>query len=385
MKLFMYVSGWAEHGGAPGLGLHELDTESGEVRLVKMLDETTSFNASCFDAARDVLYIDNECVTLPEHFAGGGGRVFAYAVDRETGALKELSCARSLCPNPAWPQPDPTGNYLLLANHSGFNAVTRVVRKPDGDFDYEIVYDDATLNLYRLKEDGSIGNLVDVVKHEARVPGRPLHSHPHCIVPVPGKNLYAVADKGESNVRLYTLDYEREKLIPVGEPLPLPAGSAPRYIVFHPTLPLFYVNQERNMNVVCVRYDEGGALELAGSVSVLPEGTVQPEGVLYEQQGFLIHPDGKHLYSVLNGPNAVAVFALDEAGMPSLLANVPVDGVWPRGAAFSPDGGLLIVSCLVSGDVLTCRLGEDGIPVPTGHRSVQKGASYVTVLPEDKE
>lgn len=385
MKLFAYISGWAEHGGAPGLGLHEVDTESGEIRLLKMLDESTSFNASCFDEERGVLYIDNECVTLPEHFVGGGGRVLAYKVDRANGDLTLMNAVPALCPNPAWPQLEPERQFLLLANHSGFNAVTKVVRKEDGSFGYEIVYDDATLNLYRLNEDGSIGAVADVIKHEAIVPGRPLHSHPHCIVPAPGKNLYAVADKGESNIRLYTVDYENEKLKPVGSPLQLPVGSAPRYIVFHPTLPYFYVNQERNMNMVCVRYDEDGTLELVKSVSVLPEGVTQPAGVLYEQQGFLIHPNGKFAYSILNGPDAIAVFSIGEDGLPSLEANVSVPGKWPRGAAFSPDGKLLIVSCLVSGDVVTYRIGKDGIPVATGYKSMQKGGSYITVLPEKKE
>lgn len=384
MKLFAYISGWAEHGGAPGLGLHELDTESGEIRLLKMLDESTSFNASCFDGERGVLYIDNECVTLPGHFAGGGGRVFAYRADRADGSLTQISAVPSLCPNPAWPQLEPEGRFLLLANHSGFNAVTKVTRKEDGSYGYEIVYDDATLNLYRLNEDGSIGAVVDVVKHEAVVPGRPLHSHPHCIVPVPGRNLYAVADKGESSIRLYTLDYENEKLKPVGSPLLLPAGSAPRYIVFHPSLPYFYVNQERNMNMVCIRYGGDGTLEPVKSVSVLPEGVSQPAGVLYEQQGFLIHPNGKYVYSILNGPDAIAVFSVGGDGMPCLEANVSVQGKWPRGAALSPDGRLLIVSCLVSGDVLTYWIGENGMPAATGHKSMQKGGSYITLLPQRK-
>lgn len=71
-------------------------------------------------------------------------------------------------------------------------------------------------------------------------------------------------------------------------------------------------------------------------------------------------------------------------GMPRLEANVRVQGKWPRGAALSPDGKLLTVSCLVSGDVLTYRIGENGIPAATGHKSVQKGGSYITLLPQRK-
>lgn len=383
MKLYTYISCWNEHGGAPGLGLHELNTQSGEIHFVRQLDNSLSLNATYLDRDRDILYIDNETAVLPGEFTGGGGRVMAYQIDRTDGSLTELGTAMTFCPNPAWPQVDGTGKFLLVANHSGFGTATKIVEREDHTYSYELVYDDAAIELFALEEDGKPGALLDVVKHEERVKGRALHSHPHCIVPAPGKNLYVVADKGECKIYCYAIDYERRRLLRKGTPYMLPEGSAPRYCVFHPTKPWFYVNQERNMDICCFSYEDNGTVRLLGTVSTLPADSVQPEGILYEQQGFLISSDGRYLYSVLNGPDQIAVFEIDEAsGMARLIQNAPVEGKWPRGAAFSPDGHLLVVSCLVSGDVVTYFVGNDGRLAPTGHRSMQKGGSYVTILPE---
>lgn len=381
MIKYVYISGWKEHGGAPGLGLHMLDTDTGELRFLKMINDSDSLNATAVDVERNLLFVDNETAVLPGEFTGGGGRIFCYRIDRETGELTPLNEVPTFCPNPAWPQLDPTGNYLIVANHSGFGTATKIVEQPEGGYGYELVYDDAAVELFRRNAGGTPGELIHVVKHDKRVPGRALHSHPHCFVPAPGKNFYVVTDKGEGAVYLYRINYETERLEQIGEPYALPGSSAPRYCVFHPTLPYFYVNQERNMAVCCFRYEEGGQIELLGSTGTLPEGFAQPEGVLFEQQGFLMHPNGKTVYSILNGPNAVAVLDVDEkSGLLHLRHTVPVDGVWPRGVALTKDGKWLLVSCLQSGDVLSYRVEVDGDLTPTGCRSVQKGGSYVTIL-----
>ncbi|MBO5976184.1 MAG: beta-propeller fold lactonase family protein, partial [Oscillospiraceae bacterium] len=98
-----------------------------------------------------------------------------------------------------------------------------------------------------------------------------------------------------------------------------------------------------------------------------------------EQQGFVIHPNGKWIYDMLNGADAVSVLSIDqESGKLSLAQTKPVDGRWVRGCAISPDGRFLIVTCLQSGDVYSFPIGEDGLLGDAVSHVVCPGGSYVT-------
>ena len=59
-KIFLYMSRWAFHGGAPGLGLFSFDTQTGELEFLRHLNETISLDPTYLDEEKKILYICNE-------------------------------------------------------------------------------------------------------------------------------------------------------------------------------------------------------------------------------------------------------------------------------------------------------------------------------------
>lgn len=182
---------------------------------------------------------------------------------------------------------------------------------------------------------------------------------------------------------MYTVDPETEKLKLLSRTMSDAPLSESRYCAFHPTKPYFFVNHEHSahgkMMVSAFRYDEDGNLTLINKVNCLPEGASADCG-----QGFCISHDGKYLYNLLNGYNAVAVLGIhQETGEISLLQQIPVEGVHPRICALSPDGRFLITTCL-GGEIAVYRVGEDGLLTRTEHSAHLRGSAYITFFDPHK-
>lgn len=400
--LNLYISGWKEHGGAPGIGVIRFNSDNGHMEYLGKQHEDLSCNCAVIDTEKNILYITNELHENPDFVKGGGGLIYAFSVNPESGELTQLSRVYATAPCPCFLSLDKTKKYLLLANHSGYNCVTKAVKGEDGYYHMVRVFDDCSVCLFRLNEDGSIGPMVDVHNHEDYpVEGRALHSRPHTILPSPDGKFFACCDKGDSHIYFYELDYENEKLVLVGDPYAEKPGSAPRYCAFHPIKPFFFHNHERNMDVASFTYNEKGELTPVNVICSLADDVPQHNTLVtreylhgepmrfpndgfmpLEQQGFVIHPNGKWIYDMLNGADAVSVLNIDqETGALSLAQTVPVDGRWVRGCAISPDGRFLVVTCLQGGGVFCYAIGEDGkLGEPVSHVDFN-GGSYATFWP----
>ncbi len=394
-KNFVYISRWNEFVGEPGIALLDMNPETGELTFVESVEDKVTCNCTAIDKERNILYITNEVKENPDFTKGGGGLVLAYKVDPKTGKLDLISRVFACCPCPCYISIDPTGKYLVCANHSSYFAVTKAVQKEDGTWGMEVVYDDATVDLFELNEDGTIGNLVDVSKHTTLVKGFLLHCHPHSTVWEPNGKFFACCDKGDDRVYMYRIDYENKKLVLMGEPYQDGEKSMPRYCLFHPdpTKPFFFNNHEKNINLSSYRYDENGNLEHICSLAALPEGMEMPKATGFlpgqkpAQQAITISSDGKYIYDVLNGKgvDGISVFEVNqEDGTLKLLQYQRVDGVWARGVALSPDGKFLLITCLDDGGaVMSFAVKEDGTLEYTGSRIALPGASFATFFPVD--
>lgn len=380
-KLFLYMSLWGEHGGAPGLGLFTFDTATGEIALVRQLDDRRSFGPSLIDPNRNILYICNE-TNLVNEVGYDTGRIYGFSIDPDSGELKELFHQETLCPFPDYVNFSADWKYMIVPHHSHASSITTIEKDASGNYVPVVRYMDSAIDLFSMKEDGCIDKLVDVKKHSfsqrtTDYQGKVTIPHPHSAVRSPSGKLFAVCDKGDCHIYLYEIDDEKQQLKPLSRTMTDVPLSEPRYCAFHPTLPYLFVNHEHSghgkMTVSAFRYDEDGQLEPINKVDCLPPNTAANCG-----QGFCISPDGKHLYNLLNGYNAVVVLDIDqESGQISVKQRLPVAGANPRTCALSPDGRYLITTCL-TGEIAVYAVSADGTLCATEHNAFLLGSAYIT-------
>jgi 6-phosphogluconolactonase len=362
-----------------GFGIYRYHPATGSLDLIKsaVMDEI-GVGATCLDSKRNILYCVHESMTQPGYFRGGGGLVYALAIDPGTGDLTEINHQPSYGSLPAYPAVDATGKYLIVVHHTGNTPITKAVKDASGKYRVVLEYDEASTVLYRLGNDGSIGDPCDIYKHSGSGPdGEQTHPRMHSVMMSPSGNLFAVCDKGSDKLYFFRINRKTEKLEVCGEGYKSFSGSLPRYSVFHPTRPYFYMNHEVKTVISAFRYEEDGKLECIQAVNVLPEGSKVDRTVM--QSDIRIHPSGKYLYDLIRGLNVVSVFAIkEETGEMEWIQTVELDGVGPRGCAISPDGRYLVIALTASQKIVVWAIGEDGKVSSTGESFSQPSPGNVT-------
>lgn len=382
MKRFVYVSSWTHGEPDAGICLYEMDTESGAMSFIERYEDRTSFNVTVVDKDNNILYAVNETNELPGMHGCGGGQVFTFSIDRESGRLTKLDSRPTWCPNPSYMAVDPSGKFAVVSNHGGNGAVSKLVKDMYGKYVPQLEFDDVCVELFEIKEDRILGDLLDVVKHyPSEKNPRSKVGHPHCTVFSPDGKMFAVCDKGNDTVRMYKIDPDNKRLFVTGAVQNCVADSKPRYCVFSPDGKHFYHNNEGTLDFCSYEYDEDGSLKLIGRTDLTPDNYVKKPRVREEQQGICISPDGSVIYDIVRGPNTVAVLKIDPAdGTVTKIQDMDIPDMWPRGCNITPDGQFLAVCGLDGGKVFLFRIGQDGKLSDTGLSVEQNKAAYVSFL-----
>jgi 6-phosphogluconolactonase len=379
---FAYVGNLSKTPIECGFGICRYNTDTGGLELIKSVFHKISVGATYLDSKRNILYCVNEIETHPGYASGGGGQVYAFTIDPETGDLTEINHQPSFATLPCFVTMDTTGKYLIATNHSGHTPITKSVKEASGKYRIVLEYDDSTTILYPLNNDGSICDPCDIYKLSGNGPlPKQTHPHAHQVMMSPSGNLFVVCDKGGDQIFFFRINREKEKLeVCGGEGYKSIPGSSPRYSVFHPTLPYFYMNNETKAVIRAFRYDEDGKLEPICTVNVLPKDCEDNPTVM--QSDLKIHPSGKHLYTLIRGINAVSVFKIkEETGELEKIQTVTLDGTGPRGCAISPDGRFMHIAARTSKEILVWAIGQDGKLSPTGMKISQPNPGNVTFFP----
>lgn len=359
---FVYISSWTNFGGTGGLAAYSMDKESGKLKYLKTYLENVSFGMSIFDEERNLLYVLNEAPDLPEaELDGGGGSIYIFRVDSKTGGLTEVQHCPSFGANPCYITIDREKKYLLIAHHASHAAVTHIRRGADGKYHILVDHDDVTLCLFPMNDDGTIGEPSDIVKHTGFRQSKEFpNAGMHTVCMDPAGDTFAVVDIGEARIHMYKIDREHGKLYEASAPFVDEHKSTPRYCLFHPKLPYFYVNHEMgSLDIGIFRYDGDGKLKLLGKTSSVPADHVWKYHD--EQQDMRMHPNGKYIYDAVNGPDCIAVLEIDEAsGMLNLIQSQKLNGKWARSCAISPDGRYLVATCLKSDDINIFSISDNG-------------------------
>lgn len=366
-KCFAYVGSWSKDGQG-GIGIYQYNPQSGGLKLLNIVEENISAGFTLLDEKRNVLYVADERKESPEYGAASGGRILAYRIDPETGALVEISRQSSLGVLPASLSWDGAGDGILICNHSSDTCIYQVTVSESGEIGRKRVYNDTPVAHYPILADGSIGapDAVLVTPNQESA-----YSCLHAVSLAPDGHTLLVCERNQDI--LYRLAWDAQaRELKITDTLELRHGNGtkdgdcPRYIAWHPTLPLVYVNSEYHPLIFVIRYT-GAHMELVGRYEVTPPGK---EKEIFSQSDLCVSADGRYLYNLYRGINMVGVHRLDEkTGAPEMIQSVQLEGEGPRGCCLAPDGSFLLVANLVSGDVTSLPVRTDGTLDPRAFRA----------------
>jgi len=368
-RMHALIGKWDMKPCSRGLSVMSYDTESGAMDAISTFFEEVIVGNQLVYPEKNIVYICDEREDR-DGWVGGGGYVLAIRIDPDTGDAAIVSRKESLAVGPSYLVMDKTRRYLLVTHHGKRGHATKIVKRPDGSFGCEVVFDDAALVLFRVDENGSLRDACDVyITPGEGASGRHVISHQHSITAAPTGELFFVCDKGTDKIYTFRVNSEAGKLVFLKE-FSVMEGSAPRYSVVHPTLPVVFQNNENKAEVNTWSYDgESGSLALICTAQLFsPEELAGLEAVGFEPNGscmfgpsdIVISPDGKRLYCGVRKANRIVSLDVDDKGCISARQVVDCGGVNPRGLSFSPDGRFLFSANVESGNIARFVVNPDG-------------------------
>jgi len=290
---------------------------------------------------------------------GGRDHVSAFGIAAETGRLTLLSQMPCGGNNPVDAALPPGARHLVVANY-GSGSVAVMPLEPDGRL----------LPVHQLFQlPGNPGP--DPVQQAA--------SHPHAAIFDPSGRYVIVPDKGFDCTFVFCFDAEAGRIeLTAQGPVPSRPGAAPRHCVFHPSLPILYVNNELDSTVTVYRWaSDSGALAEAQAVSTLPPGH-SGKNTTAE---IAVAPDGRFLYVSNRGRDDIALFSIAADGLLCPLGNTPTGGSKPRFFTLDPAGDFLFAANQDSDDITGFRIDKaTGQIAPTGQRISVGSPSAITLL-----
>ncbi|NJK90937.1 MAG: lactonase family protein [Blastochloris sp.] len=214
---------------------------------------------------------------------------------------------------------DATGRFLFIAHYSS-GTLARFGLDPMGALDESPL-------LFSLSGSGP---------H----PQRQQKPHAHFVAQSPDNRFTYLCDLGSDRVWIFPFQPDSSALTPAPLPPALtPAGSGPRHLAFHPTLPLLYVNNELNPGVsVFSRDTETGALALKQTLASLP-GKLDPT---WSTAQIVCHPNGRWLYLSNRVHNSISLFHIATDGTLRLHKVQAISEETPRHITLDPSGTWLL-------------------------------------------
>lgn len=230
------------------------------------------------------------------------------------------------------------------------------------------------------------GHLVSVhAIGDDRLP-RPAHQvvaavpHAHCVRLSADNTAAFVASLGADEIRQYRFDGARGRLEPQARPaVALPAGSGPRHIEFHPSLPVAYLLDELDgqLHVFDIA---GHALWHRQRVAACAQDAPLPIWCADVRAT----PDGRFVYASERTGSTLAGLRVDGAtGELSPIGHWPTQRQ-PRAIAIAPDGRFLLSAGQLSHSVGVHAIGDDGSLTAVNELAVGRQPSWLEVISLDR-
>jgi 6-phosphogluconolactonase len=325
-----------------------------------------------FDAGKPVMPMS---VSPDKHFLFAAIRskpytVVTYAIDRGTGALKQLSTG-PLAESFPYIQVDHTGRYLLGASYGGHLVSVNAIGK-----------------------DGKVSEPIQVI---------PTARNAHSIIADRTNRYVFVPHLGTDQIFQFRFDAKTGTLTANTPPIvQLKAMTGPRHIVMSPDNKFAFLLNELVATVTTLSLDAGtGLLTEVGSASALPADTRLVPGAPRGAVGapgqaprdtsndiwasdLHVTPDGKFLYAAERTSSSIGAFSVDGAtGKLTYLSSTPTEKQ-PRGFRIDPRGRYVVVSGEKSDTISVYEIDRaSGVLKPLQTYPTGKGSNWVEIVAFD--
>eukprot|EP00730_Choanoeca_flexa_P000604 TRINITY_DN10264_c0_g1_i4.p1 TRINITY_DN10264_c0_g1~~TRINITY_DN10264_c0_g1_i4.p1 ORF type:complete len:405 (+),score=119.19 TRINITY_DN10264_c0_g1_i4:128-1342(+) len=356
------------------LYVYRLCPKSGQLTLLTVNKEFDNPGFLRYHPKENILYLCTEDITQDNFIA-------ALKVDPVTGAVSRLdqwsACGKSTC----YLTIDKPMKHMLAVNYWNSTVAAFPIDKESG----------------KLLEAAHIHQPEKKVVATSRLDhlnNRQLEPHAHAIVLDPYKgHLAFVPDLGLDDIKLFAYDQETGNLTKAYHVKPGPDGEAhgPRYITFHPNLPVVYVVNELSSTVSVFDYHTDAADQLAKDPTCGAQVLTLKQNMATVPSAFPGHlntcgritvdPSGQFVVVSNRGHNSIATLKVDSnSGMLKPAEFFHTRGRTPRHFQFDPSGNWLVVANQDTDTVSVFSFDTDtGVLEFTGHTYDVPSPNFVCV------
>ncbi len=213
-------------------------------------------------------------------------------------------------------------------------------------FLYTSGYHDGKLTILKLREDGSVGPIVDEVYHKGLGSIAERGSRPHitCSKPTQDCRFVMSADPGIDQVSIYRFT-EKPGELRLVDAIRTERGSSPYSFTFSRDNHFLYLMYDMTNMIDVFRYsvsEDRGMPEFEKIQSVRTTGEREP-GPLNAATCMRFTRDDAYVFVGNAGDNSVTLFRRDEeTGTLSAEFNLPISGEYPKDIAVFPDGNHIV-------------------------------------------
>lgn len=296
--------------------------------------------------------------------------VITYAIDRNTGALKQLSTA-PLAESFPYISVDRTGRFLLGASYGG-----------------------DLVGVNAIGEDGKVSDPRQVI---------PTGRNAHAIITDNSNRFVFVPHLGTDQIFQFLFDAKTGRLASnTPAVVQMKAMSGPRHIITSPDNKFLYLVNELVATVTTLSLDaKTGLLTEVSSASALPADTKLVPGAPRGAVGVAgaparntdndiwasdlhLTPNGKFLYAAERTSSSIGAFSVDSAtGKLTYLSSTPTEKQ-PRGFAIDPKGRYMVVSGEKSDTISVYAIDQaSGALTLLQKYATGKGANWVAIVSFD--
>jgi 6-phosphogluconolactonase len=339
-----------------GIYVSRFQAATGEVSEPQLAAEIRNPSFLAVHPNRRFLYSVSEDPLSVGPYNDKASFISAYAINTTTGKLTLLNTVPSGGTATCYISMDPSGKYLMAAS-----------------------FGSGSVAVFRVNEDGSLGEATALVKHTGHSvdPHYQAGPHAHSLDVSPDGRFAVASDLGADRLFIYRFDSAAGSLTPNSPPSVqvTPPGAGPRHFIFAPDGKFGYVISEMSGIVTVYAWDsvQGRLTEIQATDTRPADFTDDKNAQLlnpFHSAEMQIHPNGKYLYESNRGPDTIGVYGVDPAkGTLTPIQQVSTRGLMPRHFAIDPTGAYLFAANEASDGVVIFRI-EDGSGRITPTRTV---------------